>query len=48
MYTRSHYDHVGRTLERIAKTAESVRGYRIVEQSPILRHFRAKLQPVTG
>lgn len=48
VYTRSHYDHVGRTLERIAKTAESVRGYRIVEQSPILRHFRAKLQPVTG
>ncbi|MEU8948724.1 tryptophanase [Streptomyces sp. NPDC048489] len=48
VYTRSHYDHVGRTLERIAKSAESVRGYRIVEQSPILRHFRAKLQPVTG
>ncbi|UUU29125.1 tryptophanase [Streptomyces sp. CA-210063] len=48
VYTRSHYDHVGRTLERIAKGAESVRGYRIVDQSPILRHFRAKLQPVTG
>ncbi|WP_319769761.1 tryptophanase [Streptomyces europaeiscabiei] len=48
VYTRSHYDHVGRTLEQIAKDAESVHGYRIVEQSPILRHFRAKLQPVTG
>ncbi|MDT0572055.1 tryptophanase [Streptomyces sp. DSM 3412] len=48
VYTRSHYDHVGRTLERIAKEAESVHGYRIVEQSPILRHFRAKLQPVSG
>ncbi|MER6155737.1 tryptophanase [Streptomyces sp. NPDC001868] len=48
VYTRSHYDHVGRTLEGIAKNAESVHGYRIVEQSPILRHFRAKLQPVTG
>ncbi|HSX97420.1 MAG TPA: tryptophanase, partial [Streptomyces sp.] len=48
VYTRSHYDHVGRTLEQIAKNAESVHGYRIVEQSPILRHFRAKLQPVTG
>ncbi|WP_319695929.1 tryptophanase [Streptomyces sp. ME19-01-6] len=46
VYTRSHYDHVGETLERIVKNAESVRGYRIVEQSPILRHFRAKLQPV--
>ncbi|WP_149829866.1 tryptophanase [Streptomyces tailanensis] len=48
VYTRSHYDHVGRTLERIAKDAESVHGYRIVDQSPILRHFRAKLQPVTN
>lgn len=47
VYTRSHYDHVGRTLESIAKNADSVHGYRIVEQSPILRHFRAKLQPVT-
>ncbi|GAA2367726.1 hypothetical protein GCM10010246_71320 [Streptomyces cuspidosporus] len=46
VYTRSHYDHVGETLEKIVKRAESVRGYRIVEQSPILRHFRAKLQPV--
>ncbi|MGW1668076.1 tryptophanase [Streptomyces sp. NPDC002324] len=48
VYTRSHYDHVGRTLEQIVKNGESVHGYRIVEQSPILRHFRAKLQPVTG
>ncbi|MCX4595934.1 tryptophanase [Streptomyces sp. NBC_01549] len=47
VYTRSHYDHVGRTLETIAKNADSVHGYRIVEQSPILRHFSAKLQPVT-
>ncbi|MGW3495427.1 tryptophanase [Streptomyces sp. NPDC001020] len=45
VYTRSHYDHIGETLARIAKNADSVRGYRIVEQSPILRHFRAKLQP---
>jgi tryptophanase len=45
VYTRSHYDHVGSTLERIVKNAGSVHGYRIVEQSPILRHFRAKLQP---
>lgn len=46
VYTRSHYDHVGDTLAKIAKEAESVRGFRIVEQSPILRHFRAKLEPV--
>ena len=46
VYTRSHYDHVGETLARIAKRADSVHGFRIVEQSPILRHFRATLAPV--
>ncbi|WP_327289863.1 hypothetical protein [Streptomyces sp. NBC_01198] len=46
VYTRSHYDHVGDTLAKVAKRADSVRGFRIVDQSPILRHFRATLEPV--
>ncbi|MET7906513.1 tryptophanase [Streptomyces sp. NPDC005355] len=46
VYTRSHYDHIGDTLEKIAKDTHSVYGFRIVDQSPILRHFRAKLEPV--
>lgn len=46
VYTRSHYDHVGDTLAKIAKRADSVYGFRIVDQSPILRHFRATLEPV--
>lgn len=46
VYTRSHYDHVGDTLAKIAKRADSVHGFRIVDQSPILRHFRATLEPV--
>ncbi|SDN96880.1 tryptophanase [Actinacidiphila guanduensis] len=46
VYTRSHYDHVGETLAVIAKHAGSVQGFRITEQSPILRHFRATLEPV--
>lgn len=46
VYTRSHYDHVGETLAKITKNADSVYGFRIVDQSPILRHFRATLAPV--
>ncbi|WUH92137.1 tryptophanase [Streptomyces sp. NBC_00433] len=46
VYTRSHYDHVGDTLAKITKRADSVHGFRIVDQSPILRHFRATLAPV--
>lgn len=46
VYTYSHLDYVGDTLEQIAKNADQVPGYRIVEQSPILRHFSVKLEPV--
>ncbi|WP_432588001.1 tryptophanase [Streptomyces sp. HD1123-B1] len=46
VYTRSHYDHVGETLAKIAKEADTVHGFRITDQSPILRHFRATLEPV--
>ncbi|MFD7428704.1 tryptophanase [Streptomyces sp. NPDC059814] len=46
VYTRSHYDHVAATLADIAKNPESVRGYRVTGQSPILRHFSIKLEPV--
>ncbi|MFJ8937311.1 tryptophanase [Streptomyces sp. NPDC102365] len=46
VYTRSHYDHVADTLADIARDPESVHGYRIVGQSPILRHFSIELEPV--
>ncbi|MFC9227048.1 tryptophanase [Streptomyces hygroscopicus] len=46
VYTRSHYDHVGETLAKIAKNTDQVYGFRITDQSPILRHFRATLEPV--
>ncbi|MFJ4363330.1 tryptophanase [Streptomyces chartreusis] len=48
VYTRSHYDHVAQTLADIAKDPSSVHGYRITEQSPILRHFSIKLEPAKG
>lgn len=48
VYTRSHYDHVAATLERIAKNRDAVHGYRIIHQSPLLRHFSIKLEPATA
>ncbi|SEG99744.1 tryptophanase [Nonomuraea solani] len=46
VYTMSHLDHVGRTLERIARQADRVPGYRITDCPPLLRHFKARFEPV--
>jgi len=45
VYTQSHIDYVVEAILEVWKRRESVRGYRITEQAPFLRHFTAKLQP---
>jgi tryptophanase len=47
VYTQSHLEYVVRAAARIAERAGTVPGYRIVDQSPTLRHFTARLEPVT-
>jgi tryptophanase len=44
-YTQSHIDYVGEVVLSVAARAESIRGYRIVEQAPWLRHFTARFEP---
>ncbi|MFI5605654.1 tryptophanase [Amycolatopsis sp. NPDC051903] len=45
-YSRGHYDYVAEILGDIAKSPESVPGYRIVDAPKILRHFNLKMAPV--
>ncbi len=45
-YTQSHVDYVGEVIERVADKASELRGLRVVEQAPWLRHFTAKLAPL--
>ena len=45
-YTQSHIDYVGEVVIDVAAGAEAIRGYRIVEQAPWLRHFTARFEPV--
>ena len=45
-YTQSHIDYVGEVVIAVAERAESLRGYRIVEQAPWLRHFTATFEPI--
>lgn len=48
VYTQSHVDYVAEVLLYIASFADRIRGVRIVEASPVLRHFTAHLEPVAG
>lgn len=43
-YTQSHIDYVAEVVIDVADRAESLCGYKIVEQAPWLRHFTAKLE----
>jgi len=47
VYTQSHVDYVVEAIVNIWRRRAAVRGYRIVEQMPFLRHFTAKLEPLT-
>ncbi|MEV4733746.1 tryptophanase [Saccharopolyspora sp. NPDC049426] len=46
VYDHSHLEYVGEVLAEIAKNPESVPGYRITENPPILRHFRCRTEPL--
>lgn len=45
VYTQSHVDYVAEVLLYVQSLRDRIRGVRIVEQPPVLRHFTAKLAP---
>lgn len=47
VYTQSHLDIIVEALKEIWNRRESLKGYRITWEPPILRHFTAKLEPIT-
>jgi len=46
VYTQSHVDYVVEAILNVWERRSSVRGYRITEQAPFLRHFTATLEPL--
>lgn len=47
-YTQSHVDYLAEVIEAVCQRRDTLPGYRIVEQAPVLRHFTARLEPLTG
>jgi tryptophanase len=45
-YTQSHIDYVGEVMIDVAERAGVIRGLRLTEQAPWLRHFTARFEPV--
>jgi len=46
VYTQAHADYIVEVCEEIAKTSGDLRGYKIVDEPPALRHFTAKFVPL--
>src|SRR5437870_4785835 len=47
-YTQSHIDYVIEVVLAVAKRASELRGYRIVDEPPQLRHFTARFEPLAA
>jgi tryptophanase len=46
VYTQSHVDYLAEVLMELNAQRRQLSGYRIVEQSSVLRHFTARLEPL--
>jgi tryptophanase len=47
VYTQSHIDYVIEAIVEVFHNRDKLRGYRIVEEPPMLRHFTARFAPLT-
>jgi tryptophanase len=45
VYTQSHIDYVAEVIIEVYKKRNEIKGLKIIEESPMLRHFTAKLKP---
>lgn len=46
VYTQSHADYIAEAFEEVALKKDNLKGFRIVEQPQLMRHFTAKFAPL--
>jgi tryptophanase len=44
VYTQSHIDFVSEVVIEVFKKRDSLKGYKIIYEAPMLRHFTARFQ----
>jgi tryptophanase len=47
VYTQSHIDYVSEVIIEVYNNRDKIAGLEIIEEAEILRHFTAKLKPIT-
>ena len=48
VYTQSHVDYLAEVILHVNDIKDQIRGVRMVESPPVLRHFSARLEPAHG
>ncbi len=46
VYTQSHVDYVAEVLLRVYANRDQLRGMKMLDSPPVLRHFTARLEPI--
>lgn len=46
VYTQSHIDYVSEVIIEVFRNRANIKGFKIIEEAPMLRHFTVKLKPV--
>jgi tyrosine phenol-lyase len=46
VYTQSHIDYVSEVILEVYKNREALKGYKIIYEAPMLRHFTARFEPI--
>lgn len=46
VYTQSHLDYVAEVVISVYQNRQSLKGYRITYEAPMLRHFTARFEPI--
>jgi len=46
VYTQSHIDYVAEVIIEVYNERNKIKGLKIIEEAPMLRHFTAKLKPI--
>lgn len=48
VYTQSHIDYVVEAIVEVHRRKDMIRGMKILEEAPFLRHFTARFEPATA